>query len=50
MDGGGSATLNGWSLDVTEVPEPTTWGLIGFGVIFSVTQVVRWWLARREII
>jgi subtilisin-like proprotein convertase family protein len=50
MDGGGSATLNSWSLDVTEVPEPTTWGLIGFGVIFSVTQVVRWWLARREII
>ena len=28
MSGGGTATLNGWGLDITAVPEPKEWGLL----------------------
>jgi subtilisin-like proprotein convertase family protein len=38
------STLDSWS--ITEVPEPTTWALIGFGVIFSATNLARWWFQR----
>jgi subtilisin-like proprotein convertase family protein len=37
-------TLDSWS--ITEVPEPTTWALIGFGMIFSTTNAARWWFGR----
>ena len=33
LSGGGNATLNGWSLDITAVPEPVNVALVIFGVI-----------------
>ncbi len=38
--GGGNATLNGWSLDITAVPEPVNMALGFFGVIAA--GVVAW--------
>ena len=39
--GGGNATLNGWSLDITAVPEPVNVALGGFGVVLVVGGFVR---------
>lgn len=36
---GDTTTLNGWSLDITAVPEPTTWAVIIFGSIFVGGQI-----------
>lgn len=43
-----SVTLNGVSggSGVSAVPEPTTWGMIGFGVVFAGTGAVRAWRSR----
>jgi hypothetical protein len=41
MSGGSTMTLNGWSLDITAVPEPATWALIIFGTVAGGTVVVR---------
>jgi len=42
----GQSTLNGWSLEISTVPEPTTWALLGFGAVFIGTGATRWWRAR----
>ena len=44
----GEGTLNSWSLslEVSTVPEPTTWALAGFGLVFAGTSATRWWRAR----
>ena len=39
--GGGNATLNGWSLDITAVPEPVNVALGMFGVVLVVGGFVR---------
>jgi hypothetical protein len=46
--GGDIGTLNGWSLSLDVVPEPTTWALIGFGTVFAGAGVRRWWLRRQS--
>jgi hypothetical protein len=48
IDGGGSATLNSWSLDVTEVPEPVNVALGVFAVGFVALHGFRFW--RRKTI
>lgn len=44
---GGTTTLNGWSLDISAVPEPTTTALGIFGLIGGVAGLVRWQMNRR---
>ena len=40
--GGGTSTLNSWSLGITAVPEPVTMAL----AIFLGLVVLRWWLGK----
>jgi hypothetical protein len=52
--GGGTSTLNGWSLDITAVPEPVNVALGIFGgivlvVIVARTRPVRNWTHRRWV-
>ena len=39
--GGGNATLNGWSLDITAVPEPVSLALVAFAGLFAAIQTAR---------
>lgn len=39
--GGGNETLNGWSLEITAVPEPVNVALVGLGVVFVSVGVLR---------
>jgi len=39
--GGGDATLHGWSLDITAVPEPTNMAMVIFGVGFVGFGIIR---------
>jgi hypothetical protein len=39
--------VNGWSLDITAVPEPVNVALGLFGVLFAGITAVRWWLNRK---
>jgi len=39
--GGGNATLNGWSLDISAVPEPVNAAMAAFGLAFVVIGGVR---------
>jgi hypothetical protein len=41
MSGGNTSTLNGWSLDITAVPEPVNVALAIFGGLLGVWRVVR---------
>lgn len=41
MSFGDQSTLVSWSLEITAVPEPTTWAVIGFGAIFAAYQLHR---------
>ncbi len=41
LAGGNTSTLNGWSLDITAVPEPVNVALGVFGVVLGVWRVVR---------
>ncbi len=41
LSGGDVSTLVGWGLDISVVPEPTTWALLGFGALVAATVVVR---------
>jgi subtilisin-like proprotein convertase family protein len=41
MTGGNQSTLVSWALDVSVVPEPSTWSLIIFGSLAAGTVVVR---------
>jgi subtilisin-like proprotein convertase family protein len=45
--GGDPATLVSWGLDIEAVPEPVTWALIGFGLIFGGVTTARVIRARR---
>ena len=45
--GGGDATLNGWSLDITAVPEPVNVALGVFCGLVAITVAGRKFLARR---
>jgi hypothetical protein len=47
LAGGGNATLNGWSLDITAVPEPVNMALGVFGGILALSGARQWWLKRR---
>jgi len=40
---GDTSTLVGWGLDVTAVPEPTTWALGIFSALAGIGRLVRWW-------
>jgi subtilisin-like proprotein convertase family protein len=44
----GSPTLNSWTLDITVVPEPVTWALAAFGLVFVGVGAGRFYFARRR--
>ncbi len=46
--GGGNATLNGWSLDITPVPEPVNVALAVFGGLFVGAGSWRWLKRQRQ--
>jgi hypothetical protein len=46
--GGGQAVVNGWSLDITAVPEPVNVALGLFGVVFAGVTAARWRLNRKS--
>jgi subtilisin-like proprotein convertase family protein len=48
MSLGETSTLVSWGLDIEAVPEPVTWALIGFGLIFGGVTGVRVIRARRR--
>lgn len=41
MNNGDQSQVVSWGLDITAVPEPTTWAMIIFGALFCGTHVVR---------
>jgi subtilisin-like proprotein convertase family protein len=41
LSGGNTMSLVGWGLDITQVPEPTTWALAGLGGLFGLTLLGR---------
>ena len=45
--GGGQPVLQGWSLDITAVPEPVNVALGLFGSLFAGVTAVRWRLNRK---
>jgi len=47
--GGGQSTLLGWGLDVSVVPEPTTWGLVMFGGGLAIAGIFRIRIVQRKI-
>ena len=46
--GGGQATLNGWSLNITAVPEPVNMALIIFGAALIGASAVRIYRGSRK--
>jgi subtilisin-like proprotein convertase family protein len=42
VTGGGNATLNSWTLNITAVPEPVTMALGGFGAMLLALAGVKW--------
>ena len=47
--GGGNATLNGWSLDITAVPEPVNMAAGVFGLVMVGTGGIRHYLKERKV-
>ncbi len=45
--GGGQSIVNGWSLDITAVPEPATQALMIVGTIWGSWSLLRWLRSRR---
>ena len=45
--GGGTATLNSWSLDITAVPEPVNVALEVFGGLFGAAALIGYFKQRR---
>jgi hypothetical protein len=45
--GGSQAVVNGWSLDITAVPEPVNVALGLFGLLFAGVTAARWRLNRK---
>lgn len=48
LEGGGNATLNGWSLNISAVPEPVNIALGVFGVLASGGLTWKQWRIRRR--
>ena len=48
LAGGDTSTLVSWGLDISVVPEPATWALLGFASAASLTAGVRWLRRRRS--
>jgi subtilisin-like proprotein convertase family protein len=49
LSGGGQATLQGWGLEISAVPEPMHLALGGFGILFvGWAGLRRWWSWRRN--
>ena len=46
--GGGTSTLNSWTLNLTAVPEPVNVALGLFGCLFAAALAGRWWSGRRR--
>jgi len=40
---GDQSAVTSWSLQIAAVPEPTTWAMAGFGLMFAGTGAFRWW-------
>jgi hypothetical protein len=49
VSGGGRSTLNSFSLDITAVPEPTTFALPLFGGLVLTAGIVRHCVSRRKV-
>jgi len=47
-DGANVTTLNGWSLDITAVPEPVNVALGVFGVLLGGSVLIRRWAVRTK--
>jgi len=47
LSGGDASTLVSWGLDIAAVPEPTTWALVGFGLMFGGVTGARMIRLRR---
>ena len=47
LSGGDVSTLNGWSLDITAVPEPVNVALLVAGGLLGLLSLGRWWLKGR---
>lgn len=47
LSGGAVSTLNGWSLDLTAVPEPVNAALVLSGGLLGLLSLGRWGLKRR---
>lgn len=45
---GGTSTLNGWSLNITAVPEPVNVALGAFGLGLTGVTGIRWYCTRRK--
>jgi subtilisin-like proprotein convertase family protein len=46
MAGGDISTITSWGLDISVVPEPTTWALIVVGVVLCGVQARKYWRRR----
>ena len=46
--GGGNATLNSWNLNIDVVPEPATYALAVFGLVFAGVGIGRFYLRGRR--
>ena len=46
---GDTTTLNGWSLDITAVPEPVNVAMAVFGTIAAIVGGVRWYRQRTSL-
>ena len=47
--GGGTAMLNGWSLDITAVPEPAEWGLLSAMGLLGIAGLHTWRSHRKRL-
>jgi hypothetical protein len=47
LSGGAQSDLVSWGLEVTAVPEPTTWALGIFGALAGAAGLARRWQERR---
>ena len=48
VTGGGTSTLNSWSLNVSAVPEPATWGVISALGLLAICGL-REWRQRKQV-
>jgi hypothetical protein len=40
--GGGTSELTSWDLDISVVPEPVTWALVGFAGVLGLVRFIAW--------